>query len=173
MNRRSISMRCTILSAVLVLCASHTALGQERRRASPPPDGMRAGPVGTAVNPRFPFAGTWSGTRTMLGQSPDAGNAVPIVMTFDVIDSMKVVYSGSTMAGPRKGSGSPHLKSTVNEHTIEWEEKNIGAGYFAYSATLVTSDSIAGTVKLIGGNLPGPPYGIFSLVRQPAGEHAR
>jgi len=173
MSCRSLSARTTIISAALVLIVSQAGLAQERRRAGPPPDGVRAGPAGTAVTPRFPFAGTWGGTRTMLGQSPGAGQAEPIVMTFDVLDSTKVAYSGATMAGPRKGSGSPHLKSVVNEHTIDWEEKNIGAGYFVYSARLVTSDSITGTVTLRDGNLPGPPYGIFSLVRQPSGARTR
>lgn len=149
-----------LLVVLLVLTAVQTAAAQERRRS---PDGG-AGPSlpYSPGNPDVPLSGSWMGvmTRTGLGTFPVAVN----------IDFANGKYAGASSIAP--GQMSPHVNSRATGKTMRWEEES-ALGVLLYTATLVSVDSIAGTVTLRDAKASDPSVaqGSFTLVRakQPMG----
>ena len=96
---------------------------------------------------------------------------MPVVMVFDVADSAKSTYAGSTIMPD--GGRVPHMETTVSRGEMQWKQQNSGGGFWAYTGRFVTPDSIAGTATLRDWpQLPAgqkPPSGPFGVVRRAPG----
>jgi hypothetical protein len=64
-------------------------------------------------------------------------------MVFDVVDSARGTYSGTTILP--NGARAPHLETTVTKGEMQWKQQNSGGGFWLYTGRLVTQDSVAGT----------------------------
>lgn len=168
-SRLLMSGLATALVAAIGVSNAHA---QMRRSA---PDGTGDTPRGEAPkgiprNPQHPYAGVWDGSFT-LRNGPASGSDIPIVMVLIVADSARDQYSGATILP--NGARAPHLETTVVGGEMRWKQENSGGGFWMYAATLVSRDSIAGTVSLADWPQlpPGekPPSGTFTLVRRPPG----
>ena len=171
MRRSTLVVHSAIAIAFAVLLlAPDVARAQMRRSASPdgaPPAGMSKG---TPRSARHPYAGVWSGLFRI--PAPDGSeNPMPVVMVFDVADSAKSTYTGSTIMPD--GGRVPHTETTVSRGEMQWKQQNSGGGFWAYTGRFVTPDSIAGTGTLRDWpQLPAgqkPPSGTFGVVRRSPG----
>ena len=171
MRRSTFVVDIAVATAVAVLIlAPDTAHAQQRRSASPdgaPPAGV---PKGIPRNARHPYAGVWDGLFRM--PAPDGSERpMPVVMVFDVADSAKSTYSGSTVLP--NGARAQHVETTVAKGEMQWKQPNSGGGFWAYKGRFVTPDSIAGTAVLRDWpQLPAgekPPAGTFAIVRRAPG----
>ena len=158
--------------AVLIL-APDTARAQARRSASP--DGAApasaGAPKGRPRSARFPFAGVWDGLFRVPAPDGSASRPMPVIMIFEVADSARSTYSGSTVLP--NGARAPHLETTVAKGEMHWKQQNSGGGFWLYTGRLVTQDSVAGTAVLREWpQLPAgqkPPAGTFAIVRRAPG----
>ena len=167
MNRSGVGIS-TIVLAALVAAAPATIQAQMRRSAGPdgaaPPAG--AVPKGIPRSDQHPYAGVWGGSFSL-----SADRTIPVVMVFEVADSAKSEYSGSTILP--NGGRAPHLDTKVTKSEIEWKQSNSGGGFWVYTGHFVTRDSVAGSVTLKDWpQLPAgekPPTGTFALARRAPG----
>ena len=173
MRRRTLVIDVAIVFAMTALIlAPDTARAQLRRSASPDgaaPAGAGA-PKGTPRNGRHPYAGVWEGLFRL--PAPDGSeHPIPVVMVFDVADSAKSTYSGSTILP--NGARAPHLETTVAKGEMQWKQQNSGGGFWMYRGRFVTPDSVEGTAVLRDWpQLPAgqkPPAGKFALARRAPG----
>lgn len=161
MNAISISRRVAL--ATLFVCAAVDVAGaQERRRSSggPPP----APPAAVPINPRMPFAGVWEGMRVIKdGAEPETN--VPTTMVFEA-DDTGTQYSGHQVFP--NGLRGPYEGIVLSRGTLSWKHSNSGGGSWVYSAKLVGTDTLVGTVALK--DWPQAegrePTGTFKLVRR-------
>lgn len=171
MNRHAF----VIITAALTLTAAVPVSmhAQIRRSAGPdggPPAGNAGAPKGSPRNARLPYAGVWQGLFRI--PAPDGSETpMPVIMVFDVADSVKSTYSGATILP--NGARAPHLETTVTKGEMQWKQENSGGGFWHYTGRLVTQDSVAGTAVLRDWPqlAPGrkPPAGTFGIVRRPPG----
>lgn len=154
----------TILLAMACCVAVNTeaAGAQERRRSAdgaPPPL-----PMASAMRTRAPFAGVWRGARLL--QDPNGvEREIATTMVFDA-DSAGTTYSGYQVLSD--GGRGPYDGVALQRGTMSWRHANSGGGSWIYSARLVGTDTLVGTVVLKGwpqGN-GAEPSGTFKLVRQ-------
>ena len=149
--------------ATLLMCAAANTLGaQERRRSAggPPP----APPTAVPMNPRTPFAGVWEGTRIIKdGAEPEMN--VPTTMVFEA-DNTGGQYAGHQIFP--NGLRGPFEGVVLSRGTLSWKHSNSGGGSWVYSAKLVGTDTLVGTVALK--DWPQgegrEPKGTFKLVRR-------
>jgi hypothetical protein len=176
MNRRiTLWPRMTFaIAAVLALATPHLTHAQQARRRGPSGDANVAAqpanaPAASAGLARFPFSGEWTGSMTII-DGPGSGSPIPIGLALAVEDTVRGAYSGATLMPG--GARVPHLGVAVTGREMKWRQTNNGGGRWHYSARLVSRDSIAGTVKLVGWPDAGatPPNGTFSLVRRAPGQ---
>jgi hypothetical protein len=161
-------MKLITSCAIAVVALTIASPSNAQLRRSPAPDGAPpSGPTfprGTQRSERVPYAGVWNGTFTLR-------EAIPVVMVFDVADTVKSAYSGFTILPD--GGRAPHLETTVAKGEMRWKQSNSGGGFWLYKGQLVGRDSVAGTVvltdwpQLSAGEKP--PSGTFSLVRRAPG----
>lgn len=154
--------RAIVLSSMLTFGISATSSAQERRRSTggPPP----AAPSAVPMNARVPFAGVWDGTRTIKdGAEPEVN--VPTTMVFEA-DSAAGLYSGHQVF-PNGGHG-PYDGIALARGTLSWRHSNSGGGFWTYSARLVGTDTLVGTVALKEWPQGDgrEPSGTFRLVRR-------
>jgi hypothetical protein len=157
---------------VSVLMPSTRVDAQLRRRAAGDSAGASPGTVrGTPRHARFPFAGVWDGAFS-LSAGPRGGEQIPIVVLFDVTDSVRASYTGATILP--NGTRAPHLATAVVNGEMRWKQQNSGGGFWMYTARLVSRDSIGGRVVLTDWPQQPrgekPPAGTIALVRRPAGQ---
>ena len=174
MRRLPLVIQAAIASAIAVLIlAPASARAQQRRSASPDgaPPASAGAPRGVPRSARLPFAGVWDGLFRVPAPDGSESRPMPVVMIFDVADSVKSTYSGSTVLP--NGARAPHLETTVAKGEMHWKQQNSGGGFWAYTGRFVTQDSVAGTAVLRDWpQLPAgqkPPAGTFALSRRPPG----
>ena len=172
--RRPLIARVATVSAIAVLMVHPaTAHAQVRRSASADgaPPASSGVPRGTPRNARLPFAGVWDGMFRVPAPDGSESRPMPVVMVFDVADSTKSTYSGSTILP--NGARAPHLETTVARDEMHWKQQNSGGGFWVYTSRFVTKDSIEGTAVLRDWpQLPAgqkPPAGTFTLARRAPG----
>jgi hypothetical protein len=117
------------------------------------------------MNARTPFAGVWEGARIIKdGAEPERN--VPTTMVFEA-DAKGGGYSGyQVFPDNRRG---PYDSIVLAAGTLSWKHSNSGGGSWVYSAKLVGTDTLVGTVALKDwpqGN-GREPAGTFKLVRRP------
>jgi hypothetical protein len=161
-----------VLASALAFVSSDRLSAQQLRRSAPANEAPRASqpsnaPAAAVGAARFPFAGNWSGSMTMKN-GPGLGDVIPIGMSLIVEDTARGKFAGTTLMPG--GARVPHLGSAVTGRQMKWEQTNNGGGRWHYTARLVSRDSIAGTLTLVGWPDAGatPPNGTFSLVRRTA-----
>lgn len=146
-----------------------TAQSQQRRTADPNGGPPPPPPAGSAMNPRFPFAGAWKGAE-QFESGPGSDAPTPITTAFAVADSAKGVYDGA-QAMP-DGGRVPFPGAKLADGVLTWESPNSGGGKWIYAAKIVGRDTLTGTMTLRGAPWnPSPePVGKFTLVRLKPGE---
>lgn len=161
MHARPIAIPALLFAAVAVAGAAHS----QERRSSNPQAGNAPPLTGTVMNRRFPFAGVWDGSRQMEGRD----DAHPIGMAFTVTDSAKTIYTGALIMPD--GGRIPFPQATVAHDTLTWRSPNSGGGTWVYTATLVGTDTLAGTLVLRDApwEPATDPSGTFALVRRRPG----
>ena len=170
--QRSTARASALALITIVVAISPLALhGQQRRspdaNGGPPPEA----PKGTPRNARFPFAGVWEGTMSLVGGAGGERD-VPRTFVFVVADSAKGQYDG-VMVLPNNAR-APYAETTFANGEVKWKMPNSGGGFWVYTAKLVGRDSVAGTVALVDWpQLPAgekAPSGTLGLVRKPVGK---
>ncbi len=157
-------MRLAIMSlavAAIGAASAHIAHAQEARARGPAPGDARGAPTrDIPADPRFPFAGTWTGTVDMDGDRSPIGLA---------IETSKGQYVGTTIWPG--GGRAPNLETRLVDGELTWERPNSGEGVFVYRARKASADSLVGTITLRGATTPdGRPFaGSFVLVRAARG----
>jgi hypothetical protein len=148
-----------LAAAMLILSIAQTAHAQLRRSGSPGGE-QTPSAKGVARDPRFPYAGLWSGTRTMTVGSDE------ISFQFSVADG---AYSGVTLH--RGGGTAPQQNLAATAAGLTWEQPNSGGGTWLFRVRLAGPDSMVGTLVLRDPppNLTPAPTGTMILTRQPAG----
>lgn len=145
--------------AALALFVAYTAAAQLPRTRAP--GGTDAPPAENGIprDPHFPYAGLWTGTRTMPVGSDD------IRLRFSVVDGN---YAGA-MLHPG-GRIAPHHNLAASAAGLTWESPNSGGGTWVYNVRLAGPDSMVGTLVLRDPppNLTPAPRGTMVLTRQPA-----
>ncbi|CAG0998304.1 hypothetical protein GPROT1_03645 [Gammaproteobacteria bacterium] len=115
------------------------------------------------MNRRVPFAGVWQGTRIISdGVEPEIN--APTTMVFEADSSGS--YAGYQVL-PDNSRG-PFDGMMLANGTLSWKHSNSGGGSWVYSAKLIGTDTLAGTLALKDwpqGN-GRSPVGTFKLVRQ-------
>ena len=172
---RSSVMFSTMLSLGILLGSVPQADASAQMRRSPDGGASGPSPKGIPRVSRFPFAGVWDGSFTLVSGLAADGRQVPIVMVVTVGDSAaaeaKAQYVAATILP--NGARAPHLETTVRNGAMRWKQENSGGGFWVYTGKLVGADSIAGTVVLENWpQLPAgekAPTGRFSLVRRAPG----
>jgi hypothetical protein len=152
-------LRRTVVSAVLLIASSQVGIAQLRRSADG--GGAPAGLPSIAANPRFPFAGTWVGRRTI------SEDGMPVAFAIEADNGR---YS-SVIILPDNAK-VPLERTRLVGDTLVWESPNSGGGMWVYKARRVAADTLVGTVVLRDAPAnfgPKPPSGKFNVVRQPAG----
>ena len=154
--------RLVALAALLMGTLADTVAAQERRRSAggPPPEP----PISVPRNPRTPFAGVWEGARLIKdGAEPERN--VPTTMVFEA-DETGGQYTGHQVF-PNGLRGS-YEGVVLARGTLSWKHSNSGGGTWVYSAKLVGTDTLVGTVALK--DWPQAegrePTGTFRLVRR-------
>lgn len=150
----------SLVAATLFVIAAQAAAAQLSRTRSPV--GLDAPPPANGVprDPHFPYAGLWSGTRTMPMGSDQ------IRCRFSVTDTK---YSGE-MIHPGGGI-APHNHLAASAAGLTWDLPNSGGGTWMYNVRLAGPDSMVGTLVLRDpppGLTPAPTRTLV-LTRQPAG----
>ena len=157
---------------VSVAAVSPTVLpGQMRRSADgnggPPPEA----PKGLPRNARFPFAGVWDGTMSLMNGA-GGERQVPRTFILAIADSAKNQYGGAMLLPD--GARAPYAETTFTNGEMRWKMPNSGGGFWVYSAKLVGRDSLSGTVALVDWpQLPAgekAPSGTLGLVRRSVGK---
>ena len=167
----SATLRHFPLTALLVSISPRLLHSQMRRspdgNGGPPP----AAPKGSARSARFPFAGVWDGTMSLVGGAGGERD-VPRTFIFAIADSAKNQYGGA-MVLPNNAR-APYAETTLSNGEIKWTMPNSGGGFWVYKAKLAGRDSLVGTVALIDWpQLPAgekAPSGTLGMTRRPAGE---
>ena len=157
--------------AIFVSISPRVLHGQMRRSSDgnggPPPEA----PKGFARNARFPFAGVWDGTMSLVNGAGDERD-VPRTFILAIADSAKNQYGGGMLLP--NGARAPYAETTLANGEIKWKMPNSGGGFWVYSAKLVGRDSLAGTVALVDWpQLPAgekAPSGTLGLVRRAVGK---
>jgi hypothetical protein len=174
MRRYRLATRAALASAIAVLVLSPiTARAQVRRSASPDgaPPASAGAPRGLPRSARLPFAGVWDGLFRVPAPDGSESPPIPVIMVFEVADSARSTYSGSTVLP--NGARAPHVETTVTKSEMHWKQENSGGGFWAYTGRFVTQDSIEGTAVLRDWpQLPAgqkPPAGTFTLTRRAPG----
>ena len=171
MSRWTVRVFALALIAVFVSISPHVLHGQMRRspdgNGGPPPEA----PKGSPRNARFPFAGVWDGTMTLVNDA--AGEReVPRTFIFAIADSAKNQYGGAMLLPD--GRRAPYAETSVTNGEIKWKMPNSGGGFWVYSAKLVGRDSLAGMVALVDWpQLPAgekAPSGTLGFARRPVGK---
>jgi hypothetical protein len=157
-----IQLSSIAVATMLIVGVVDTSAAQERRRSAdgPPP----ASPTAQPTNPRTPFAGVWEGARIIKdGAEPERN--VPTTIVFEA-DASGSGYSGfQVFPDNRRG---PYDGIALSRGTLSWKHSNSGGGSWVYSARLVGTDTLVGTVALKDwpqGN-GRAPSGTFKLVRR-------
>lgn len=172
MNRSIV--RGSVLAGVaftLTLVLTPAGAGAQMRRSTTP-DGGPSGPAPRGIPRigRLPYAGVWEGVFRIPSPTGDE-HPMPVVMVFDVADTAKSTYSGSTILP--NGARAPHLETTVAQGQMRWKQSNSGGGFWHYAGRFVTQDSVVGTAELRDWpQLPAgekAPKGTFSIVRRAPG----
>ena len=145
-----------LVACSLLLVATNVASAQLARRRGPDGDGGPP-PAGVPRDARFPYAGVWTGTRTMPVGTGEIG------FRFTVKDEK---YSGQTLHPD--GSTAPQDKLTLTAAGLTWESPNSGGGTWVYSVRLASPDSMVGTLVLrdAPANFTTVPKGTMVLTRQ-------
>jgi hypothetical protein len=147
----------TVACGALALAAAEAGAQQMRRRG---PDAAAA-PEGAPAprDARFPYAGTWVGTRVMPIGTDRIG------LRFRVVDGR---YAGETLHPD--GGTAPQRKLAASSAGLTWEQPNSGGGTWVFVVRLVAPDSLAGTIVLRDAppDFDPVPRGTLSFVRQPA-----
>ena len=150
-NTSSLLIACSLL-----LVSVNVAGAQGMRRQGP--DGQ-SGPPPTGIprDARFPYAGVWTGTRTMPVGTGEIG------FRFTVSDGK---YSGQTLHPD--GSTAPQEKLTLTAAGLTWESPNSGGGTWVYNVRLASPDSMVGTLVLrdAPANFTTVPKGTMVMTRQ-------
>jgi hypothetical protein len=146
-----------LLVAALLAITASSAGAQLRRRAAGGAGETRA-EHGTPRDPRFPYAGLWSGTRVMPVGSDQ------IRLRFTVKDGK---YLGVTIHPG--GDEAPQINLTATAAGLRWEQPNSGGGTWIFNVRLASPDSLAGTLILrdAPANFTEIPSGTMALTRQP------
>ena len=144
------------LAITMTLAVVGTASGQGVRRAAPGGEVPTPAQAGVARDPRFPYAGLWTGLRRM----PVGDNEIGFEFTV-AADR----YSGQTLVG---GGAVAHERLVASAAGLRWEQPNNGGGLWLYTVRLAGPDSLVGTLKLQGGppDLRPVPEGTLILVRR-------
>ena len=148
----------SLIAATLLVGVTTTSGAQEMRRRSADASGS-VPTAGVPRDPRFPYAGVWSGTRTMPMGSDDIG------LRFTVANEK---YSGLTL---HPGGGTaPQNNLTLTAAGLTWEQPNSGGGTWVFNVRLAGPDSMVGTLVLrdAPANFERVPKGTMVLTRQPA-----
>ena len=145
------------LAVVISLFAVSDADAQQRRRATggegpPPPSGP--------VRMRVPWAGAWEGTLSMR----DAGSPARLGIVVEVADTVTGRLQGTSFT--EGSTRSAHLETVVRDGRMQWKEQAGERGLLLYTATLVTPDSIAGTIVRQASDGTATPAGTFVLTRR-------
>lgn len=138
--------------AVALSSPSHAQLARTRDpNAAPMPSGG-----GIPRDPRHPYAGLWSGVRTMPVGADD------IRFQFSVADGK---YSGVMLYPGGGRAPSKNLAQTADGLT--WDSPNSGGGTWVYQVRLAAQDSMVGTLVLRDppANLQPAPKGTLVLTR--------
>jgi hypothetical protein len=146
-----------LLASTLVISMARTGISQIPRTRSPDSDGSSA-QTGVPRDPRFPYAGVWTGTRTMELGADEIG------FRFTVSDGK---YSGVTL---HPGGGtSPQHSLTLTRAGLTWEQPNSGGGTWVFTVRLAATDSMVGRLVLRDppANLTPAPTGTMVLTRRP------
>ena len=145
------------LTTIISLLSATDAGAQQRRRAA---DGEAPPPPSGPVRMRVPYAGAWEGTLSMR----DAATPARLGIVIEVADSTTGRLQGTTSTGG--STRSPHLETVVRDGRMRWKERAGDRGMLLYSATLVTPDSIAGTVTRQAADGTETQAGTFVLTRR-------
>jgi hypothetical protein len=145
----------SLMAIALVLVAS--SLGAQGMRRQGPEGQGGAAPVGIPRDARFPYAGVWTGSRTMPVGTGEIG------FRFTVSDGK---YSGTTLHPD--GSTAPQDKLALTAAGLTWESPNSGGGTWVYNVRLAGPDSMVGTLVLrdAPANFTTVPKGTMVLTRQ-------
>lgn len=134
-------MRRSQLNVLLMIAPvllAHPTLGaQLPRTRSPGTADAAPAESGIPRDPRFPYAGLWSGTRTMPVGSDD------IQFKFSVNDGK---YSGAIILP--NGALTPDNNLVATAAGLTWEQRNSGGGTWVYNVRLVGPDSMVGSLVL-------------------------
>ena len=138
-----------------VVAIPHTTLAQLARTRDPNAAPMASGGA-IPRDVRHPYAGLWSGTRTMPIGTDD------VRFRFDAADGK---YSG-VMLHPG-GGRAPSNNLTQTADGLTWESPNSGGGTWVYHVRLAAQDSMVGTLVLRDAppNLQPAPTGTLVLTR--------
>ena len=143
------------LALVTLAATSRTSFAQLARTRDPSAAPAPAG-GGLPRDARHPYAGLWSGTRTM----PMGADAVRF--QFGAADGK---YTG-VMLHPG-GGRAPSNNLTQTADGLTWESPNSGGGTWVYQVRLAAQDSMVGTLVLRDPppNLQPAPKGTLVLTR--------
>jgi hypothetical protein len=159
------------VTALFVSISPKTLIGQVRRSADgnggPPPEA----PKGSPRNSRFPLAGVWDGTMSLVGGA-GGDREVPRTFVFVIADSAKGQYDGVMVLPDNRRA--PYAGTTFANGEIKWKMPNSGGGFWVYTAKLAGRDSLSGTVALVDWpQLPAgekAPSGTLGLARRAVGK---
>ena len=143
--------------AVAVALVSGTAGAQLARTRDPSAAPTPAG-GGIPRDAQHPYAGMWSGVRTM----PMGTGEIRFQFNANATEG---TYSGA-MLFPN-GGRAPHQKLTQSADGLTWESPNSGGGTWVYHVRLAARDSMVGTLVLRDAppNLQPAPKGTLVLTR--------
>jgi hypothetical protein len=145
----------TILALAVTATIARPAHSQLARTRDPNAAPMPSG-GGIPRDPRHPYAGLWSGVRTM------PRGAGEIRFQFTVPDGK---YSGAMIMPD--GGQAPHRNLAQTADGLTWESPNSGGGTWVYQVRLAAQDSMVGTLVLRDPppNLQPAPQGTLVLTR--------
>ena len=170
--RRS-TVRALALSFIAIFVAASPEVLQGQMRRSPDGNGGAPpeAPKGLPRNARFPFAGVWDGTMSLVGGAGGERD-VPRTFVFVVADSTKGLYDGVMVLPDNRRA--PYAETTFANGEVKWKLPNSGGGFWVYTAKLAGRDSLAGTVALVDWpQLPEgqkAPSGTLGLARRAVGK---
>ena len=150
----------SLVVSLLVLVAPD-ALAQQRRRAGPPGE---VPPPSGPVRQRQPYVGSWQGMLTLGTSTATADAPTPLSVTFDIADTTTGDYTGTTIVGEE--GRSQNLRAVAGDGVIRWEATGADSIVHVYTARLVATDSIVGSVARREASGNAKPAGTFVLVRR-------